>query len=85
MACFSPFDTVTVKLVLVLLYPVWCKRDRIPDHRDPLQSPIGSPIPGLLSTEAGSRAGPACPVKFIVHSIKGSNGQQRGLNVSPVT
>lgn len=21
---------------------------------------------------------PACPVKFIVHSIKGSNGQQRG-------
>lgn len=28
---------------------------------------------------------PVCPVKFIVHSIKGSNGQQRGLNVSPVT
>ena len=38
-ASFSPFDAVTLKLVLGIFYPVWCKRDRIPrgpDHRDPL-------------------------------------------------
>lgn len=27
--------------------------------------------------------GPACPVKFIVHSIKGPNGQQRGAKCVP--
>lgn len=87
-ASFSPFDAVTLKLVLGIFYPVWYKRDRIPrgpDHRDPLLLQKAALSWACCQQRQAQEWGPACPVKFIVHSIKGPNGQQRGLNVSPVT
>lgn len=59
-ASFSPFDAVTLKLVRGIFCPVLCRRDQIPrgpDLRDPLHSPKGSAVLGLLSAEAGWRAG----------------------------
>lgn len=88
MANFSPFDAITLELILGVFYPVWCKRVRVPRgpyHRDPLLLHEAVLSWACCQQRRAPEQGPACPVKFIVHSIKGPNGQQRGLNVSPVT
>lgn len=88
MASFSPSDALTVKLVAGMFSPVWCQRDRLskgPDHGDPWLLQKAALYQACCQQRRVPAQGPACPVKFIVHSIKGPNGQQRGLNVSPVT
>lgn len=78
-ASFSPFDAVTWKLFWGVFFSVWYKRDRIPrgpDLRDPLHSPKGSAVLGLLSPEAGPRVG----VQLVPSSL--SSTPSKGLMVS---